>query len=177
MKGSKQYRLLTYELHPSLCSFRCYEVQLRVSIDHASQERLLWVRKASLELEWCRVECLATRQLGLICSSDMYLVQSRVTLALSFSYLVCESGLPMDVGRMRRNSLRCYNKSPYIFLYRLLSKLPEIPCSKFSQVISSFCSKLSSHFPHLPRYKPKAPNDLDRRILLVLLPFASYSQC
>lgn len=177
MKGSKQYRLLTYELHPSLCSFRCYEVQLRVSIDHASQERLLWVRKASLELEWCRVECLATRQLGLICSSDMYLVQSRVTLALSFSYLVYESGLPMDVGRMRRNSLRCYNRSPYIFLYRLLSKLPEIPCSKFSQVISSFCSKLSSHFPHLPRYKPKAPNDLDRRILLVLLPFASYSQC
>ena len=177
MKGSKQYRLLTYELHPSLCSFRCYEVQLRVSIDHASQERLLWVRKASLELEWCRVECLATRQLGLICSSDMYLVQSRVTLALSFSFLVYESGLPMVVGRMRRNSLRCYNKSPYIFLYRLLSKLPEIPCSKFSQVISSFCSKLSSHFPHLPRYKPKAPNDLDRRILLVLLPFASYSQC
>ena len=177
MKGSKQYRLLTYELHPSLCSFQCYEVQLRVSIDHASQERLLWVRKASLELEWCRVECLATRQLGLICSSDMYLVQSRVTLALSFSYLVCESGLPMDVGRMRRNSLRCYNRSPYIFLYRVLSKLPEIPCSKFSQVISSFCSKLSSHFLHLPRYKPKAPNDLDRRILLVLLPFASYTQC
>ena len=135
------------------------------------------MRKARLELQWCRVECLATRQLGLICSSDMYLVNSRVTLALSFSYLVCESGLPMDVGRMRRNSLRCCNRSPYTFLCHLLSKLPEIPCPKFSQVISSFCSKLSSHFPHLPRYKPKAPNDLDRRILLVLLPFSSYTRC
>lgn len=135
------------------------------------------MRKARLELQWCRVECLATRQLGLICSSDTYLVNSRVTLALGFSYLVCESGLPMDVGRMRRNSLRCCNRSPYTFLCHLLSKLPEIPCPKFSQVISSFCSKLSSHFPHLPRYKPKAPNDLDRRILLVLLPFSSYTRC
>lgn len=135
------------------------------------------MRKARLELQWCRVECLATRQLGLICSSDTYLVNSRVTLALSFSYLVCESGLPMDVGRMRRNSMRCCNRSPYIFLCHLLSKLPEIPCPKFSQVISSFCSKVSSHFPHLPRYKPKAPNDLDRRILLVLLPFSSYTRC
>lgn len=135
------------------------------------------MRKARLELQWCRVECLATRQLGLICSSDTYLVNSRVTLALSFSYLVCESGLPMDVGRMRRNSLRCCNRSPYTFLCHLLSKLPEIPCPKFSQVISSFCSKLSSHFPHLPRYKPKAPNDLDRRILLVLVPFSSYTRC
>lgn len=135
------------------------------------------MRKARLELQWCRVECLATRQLGLICSSDTYLVNSRVTLALSFSYLVCESGLPMDVGRMRRNSLRCCNRSPYTFLCHLLSKLPEIPCPKFSQVISSFCSKVSSHFPHLPRYKPKAPNDLDRRIFLVLLPFSSYTRC
>ena len=135
------------------------------------------MRKARLELQWCRVECLATRQLGLICSSDTYLVNSRVTLALGFSYLVCESGLPMDVGRMRRNSMRCCNRSPYIFLCHLLSKLPEIPCSKFSQVISSFCSKVSSHFPHLPRYKPKAPNDLDRRIFLVLLPFSSYTRC
>lgn len=126
------------------------------------------MRKASLELEWYRVECLGTRQLGLICSSDTDLVNSRVTLALRFSYL---SGLPTDVGRMRRNSLRCYNRSPYIFLCRLFSKLPEMPCSKFSQVISSFCSKLSSHFSHLPRYKLKAPNELDRRILPVLTAF------